>query len=78
MDHGLVQVRLVSMSVLFAAGSPTTEMSAAEVKAGLFSALEKLGERKKVLAVPPDFTRFHSKAGCRGMTWLLPTDRQPC
>src|SRR5580698_9973072 len=51
------------MSVFFAAGSPTTEMSAAEVKAGLFSALEKLGERKKVLAVPPDFTRFHSQSG---------------
>ena len=63
MDHGLVQVRLDAMSVFFAAGSPTTEMSAAEVKAGLFSALEKLGERKKVLAVPPDFTRFHSQSG---------------
>jgi len=62
-DHGLVQVRLDAMSVFFAAGSPTTEMSAAEVKAGLFSALEKLGERKKVLAVPPDFTRFHSQSG---------------
>ena len=34
-----------------------------EVKAGLFEALGILGERKRVLAVPPDFTRFHSKAG---------------
>jgi nickel-dependent lactate racemase len=51
------------MSLLFAAGSPTTEMSAAAVKAGLFEALGKLGERKRVLAVPPDFTRLHSKAG---------------
>ena len=51
------------MSLLFAAGSPTTEMSEAEVKAGLFEALGKLGERKRVLAVPPDFTRLHSKAG---------------
>src|SRR6195952_2021462 len=51
------------MSLFFAAGSPTTEMSSAEFKAGLFEALGKLGERKKVLAVPPDFTRFHSKAG---------------
>jgi nickel-dependent lactate racemase len=25
--------------------------------------LQKLGDRKKVLAVPPDFTRFHSQAG---------------
>jgi nickel-dependent lactate racemase len=51
------------MSLLFAAGSPTTEMSPAEYRAGLHEALGKLGERKKVLAVPPDFTRFHSKAG---------------
>jgi nickel-dependent lactate racemase len=51
------------MSLFFAAGSPTTELSPAEVKAGLNEALTKLGERKKVLAVPPDFTRFHSKAG---------------
>jgi nickel-dependent lactate racemase len=26
-------------------------------------ALEKLGKRKKVLVVPPDYTRFHSRAG---------------
>src|SRR5579875_2886661 len=51
------------MSLLFAAGSPTTEMSAEEIRDGLFEGLRKLGERKKVLAVPPDFTRFHSKAG---------------
>ena len=38
-------------------------MSSEEIKAGLFEALGKLGERRRVLAVPPDFTRFHSKAG---------------
>ncbi len=38
-------------------------MSGAEIRAGLREALGKLGERKRVLAVPPDFTRFHSKAG---------------
>jgi nickel-dependent lactate racemase len=38
-------------------------MSGAEVRAGLREALGKLGERKKVVVVPPDFTRFHSKAG---------------
>jgi len=38
-------------------------MSEAEVQAGLREALGKLGERKRVAAVPPDFTRFHSKAG---------------
>ena len=38
-------------------------MSGAEIRAGLHEALAKVGERKKVLAVPPDFTRLHSKAG---------------
>jgi nickel-dependent lactate racemase len=51
------------MSLLFAKGSPETELSHEDVRAALFAALGKLGERKKVLAVPPDFTRFHSKAG---------------
>jgi nickel-dependent lactate racemase len=53
----------MAMSLFFAAGSAETEMSSAEVRAGLFEALGKLGERKKVVVVPPDFTRFHSKAG---------------
>jgi nickel-dependent lactate racemase len=38
-------------------------MSAEEIKAGLFAALDKLGTRTKVLAVPPDFTRMHSQSG---------------
>src|ERR1700722_8749340 len=51
------------MSLIFAAGSPTTEMSHEELQTNLFTALDMLSERKKVLAVPPDFTRFHSQAG---------------
>jgi nickel-dependent lactate racemase len=47
----------------FAHGSVTDKLSDADLRAGLFAALEKLGPRKKVLAVPPDFTRFHSQAG---------------
>ena len=71
-----MEVRLDAMSVFFAAGSPTTEMSTADVKAGLFSALEKLGERKKVLAVPPDFTRFHSQSGVlTELAWQYYGDR---
>ncbi len=38
-------------------------MSPADLRANLFTALKALGKRKKVLAVPPDFTRFHSQAG---------------
>ncbi len=44
-------------------GSETTNLSAADLQQGLNEALAKLGERNKVLAIPPDFTRFHSKAG---------------
>ncbi|NYF80515.1 lactate racemase domain-containing protein [Granulicella arctica] len=51
------------MSLFFAAGSPTTEMSPEEVKSNLFTALDKVGPRKRVLAVPPDFTRMHSQSG---------------
>ena len=51
------------MSLFFASGSPTTEFSPAELRANLFTALEALGERKKVLIVPPDFTRMHSQSG---------------
>jgi nickel-dependent lactate racemase len=64
------------MSLFFAAGSPETEMSPAEYRAGLHEALTKLGERKKVLAVPPDFTRFHSKAGeLTEMAWEFYGDK---
>ncbi len=38
-------------------------MSRAELHAGLHEALAALGPRRKVLAVPPDFTRSHSQAG---------------
>ena len=51
------------MSLFFAAGSPDTELSHEEIKAGLSAALDQLGERKRVLAVPPDFTRMHSQSG---------------
>src|SRR5258708_3107612 len=51
------------MSLFFAAGSPTTEMSQEEVRSNLFHGLDKLGPRPKVLAVPPDFTRMHSQSG---------------
>ena len=47
----------------FARGSITDKLSKDDLRAGLFTALKKLGERKHVLAVPPDFTRFHSQAG---------------
>ena len=43
--------------------SQNDSLTTQDLKEGLYSALEKLGPRKKVLAVPPDITRFHSQAG---------------
>jgi nickel-dependent lactate racemase len=64
------------MGLFFAAGSPSTEMSAEEIKAGLFAALDKLGVRTKVLAVPPDFTRMHSQSGVlTELAWQYYGDR---
>src|SRR5258705_5256448 len=51
------------MSLFFAAGSPTTEMSQEEVRSNLFEALDKLGPRQQVRAVPPDCIRMHSQSG---------------
>ena len=47
----------------YAHGSETADLSPEDIKNGVFEALEKLGSRKKVLVVPPDFTRYHSRAG---------------
>jgi len=44
-------------------GHETDDLGGEDLKAGLYAALEKLGARDKVLAIPPDFTRFHSRAG---------------
>lgn len=51
------------MSTFFSHGTAETEMTANQIREGFFGALEKLGHRKKVIAIPPDFTRVHSKAG---------------
>jgi nickel-dependent lactate racemase len=47
----------------FSRGSEKDVLDEAALKAGLFEALDKIGRRKKVLAIPPDFTRYHSHAG---------------
>jgi nickel-dependent lactate racemase len=49
--------------LLFSEGSPYTSFTRDELKTALFHALDALGERERVLAVPPDFTRYHSQAG---------------
>ena len=47
----------------FAKGAENESISNAQLKEFIFSTLLKLDDRKKVLAVPPDFTRYHSQAG---------------
>jgi nickel-dependent lactate racemase len=49
--------------IYYKSGSENTVIGPKELETGLYAALEKLGARKKVLVVPPDFTRFHSRAG---------------
>lgn len=44
-------------------GSESDALSSSDLKAGLYSALDKLGDKKRVLVVPPDITRLHSRAG---------------
>jgi nickel-dependent lactate racemase len=49
--------------IYFGSGSETTVMGSDDLRNGLFSALNKLGKKKRVIAVPPDLTRIHSRAG---------------
>ncbi len=51
------------MPTFFAHGSPTTVISDDDLRAALIGVYQKLGTKKKVLVVPPDFTRFNSRAG---------------
>jgi nickel-dependent lactate racemase len=47
----------------YARGSAREVITDAELRAALHEALSTLGPRRRVLALPPDFTRFHSRAG---------------
>jgi len=54
----------------FSRGSKTDVLTQNDLKQCLNEAFAKLGQRKKVLAIPPDFTRFHSFAGLlTEMSW---------
>lgn len=44
-------------------GGPDTELSLEVVRDALYRALDQIGPRHKVLAIPPDATRVHSQAG---------------
>ena len=57
-------------------GSETDHLSDDDLRQGLYEALDKLASRTKVLAVPPDITRFYSRAGdLTRFTWQYYGDR---
>ena len=49
--------------IFYKRGSEDDVLREEDLRKGLTEALEKLGAKKKVLALPPDYTRFHSHAG---------------
>lgn len=49
--------------IYFERGAETDIITTEDLREGLNIALKKLGDRSKVLIIPPDFTRYHSKAG---------------
>ena len=51
------------MSLYCAVGGIDTDLSSGQLNELLSEGLAKLGHRNRVLAVPPDITRFHSHAG---------------
>ncbi len=64
------------MSTYCAVGTAETDLSLSELNTLLVQSLAKLGDRQRVLAVPPDQTRAHSRAGeLTQMTWKYFGDR---
>ena len=49
--------------IYFKTGSTTADLSPEDLKEGLYTALALLGKKKRILAIPPDFTRLPSRAG---------------
>jgi len=49
--------------IYYEAGSTDMVIRPNDLEYGVYAALVKIGPRKKVLAIPPDFTRFHSRSG---------------
>lgn len=49
--------------IYYQKGSETSVLDKQDLEEGIITALDKWGKAKKVLAIPPDYTRFHSFAG---------------
>ncbi len=62
--------------IYFAEGSENGDFSETDLKNALYQALDKIGKRDKVLVVPPDNTRYHSKAGeLTNLSWKYYKER---
>lgn len=51
------------MTLFYSKGGPDAELTRDDCREALQSAFAQLGDRKKVLAIPPDYTRLDSQAG---------------
>jgi nickel-dependent lactate racemase len=60
--RGVAQWKNKSM-IYYEYGSTVSDLSADDLKEGMQAALKKIGSRKKVLVVPPDYTRLPSRSG---------------
>ena len=49
--------------IYFEKGGAAIHLTGDDIRAGVSEALDKIGYREKVLVLPPDITRYHSKAG---------------
>jgi len=49
--------------IYFQTGSANSSLQSVDLESGMFAAFDQLGHKERVLIIPPDFTRFHSKAG---------------
>jgi nickel-dependent lactate racemase len=49
--------------ILFSCGSEHHNLTGDDLREGLLEALGKMGVRRRVLVIPPDITRYHSRAG---------------
>ena len=63
MDFDSLKKRSNEVMIYFKSGSENTVLDSKDLEVGIVSSLEKIGARRKVLVVPPDCTRFHSRAG---------------
>lgn len=51
------------MPTYLARGGPDDVLSEGDLRAGFEQVLDQLGPRERVIALPPDFTRYNSRAG---------------